>query len=164
MTHHLRRVRPVWRGRSLPAGNYQCKAALNDSLARTTASTRYRAAQHPLTLPQAATSSSTTTKTHWITDNYGTPIPVAVGDFQSELAAGDWQPDCLRSWLEDPDRNGIATFDDRAPGKLVPGEGRQRGWVENYGAGGAPNEDNIRSRSPPTTPRSRSATTRRPTS
>ena len=38
-----------------------------------------------------------------------------VGSLQSELGcSGDWQPDCLRTWLEDPDGDGIYTFETRA--------------------------------------------------
>ena len=38
-------------------------------------------------------------------------IATAPGSFQSELGCpGDWQPDCLRSWLQDPDGDGIYTF------------------------------------------------------
>ena len=38
-------------------------------------------------------------------------IATAVGDFQSEVGcAGDWDPACLRSWLQDPDGDGIYTF------------------------------------------------------
>lgn len=50
-------------------------------------------------------------KTHWVTDNYNTPIVVAVGDFQSELGCGsDGDPGCLRSWLQDPDGDKLYTF------------------------------------------------------
>ena len=50
-------------------------------------------------------------KTHWVTDNYNTPIVVAVGDFQTELGCGsDGDPSCLRSWLQDPDGDKLYTF------------------------------------------------------
>jgi pullulanase-type alpha-1,6-glucosidase len=46
-------------------------------------------------------------ETHWVTDNYNTPILVATGDFQQQLgcAAND-DAGCLRSWLQDPDGDG----------------------------------------------------------
>jgi hypothetical protein len=50
---------------------------------------------------------------------------------------GDWQPDCLRSWLQDPDGDGIYAFRTRSlPAgdyevKVAIGES----WDENYGAG-----------------------------
>ena len=65
-------------------------------------------------------------------------IAVAPGSFQSELGCpGDWQPDCLRSWLQDPEGDGIYTFRTSAlPAgdyevKVAIGES----WDENYGAG-----------------------------
>ena len=70
----------------------------------------------------------------------------APGSFQSELGcSGDWQPDCLRSWLEDVDGDGIFTFETRSipvgtyDAKVTIG----RNWDENYGAGGVPNGPNI---------------------
>jgi hypothetical protein len=69
-----------------------------------------------------------------------TSVTVA-GDLQSELGCpGDWQPDCLRSWLEDPNGTGVHAFTtDAIPagdyqGKVAINES----WSENYGVGGAP--------------------------
>lgn len=46
-------------------------------------------------------------ETHWVTDNYNTPILVAVGDFQQQLGcAENNDAGCLRSWLQDPDGSG----------------------------------------------------------
>ncbi len=73
-------------------------------------------------------------------------IAVAPGSFQSELGcAGDWDPACLRSWLQDIDENGIYTFETTA---LLAGnyEGKvalNESWDVNYGAGGVPNGPNI---------------------
>ena len=85
-------------------------------------------------------------KTHWITDNVSTPIPVAVGSFQSELGCpSDWQPDCLRSWLEDPAENGTATFQTTAlpAGSYEAKVAVDESWDVNYGAGGVPGGANI---------------------
>ena len=139
----------VWQGTfSLPAGNYQYKAALNDSWDENYGLHAVPGGDNiPLNLPQAASVKFYYDhKTHWITDNHSTPIPVAVGDFQSELGCpGDWQPDCLRSWLEDPDGNGTATFETTAlpAGSYQAKVAVNESWDENYGAGGAPNGDNI---------------------
>jgi glucoamylase len=139
----------VWQGTfSLPAGNYQYKAALNDSWDENYGFHAVLGGDNvPLTLPQSASVKFYYDhKTHWVTDNHNTPIPVAVGDFQAELGCpGDWQPDCLRSWLEDPDGNGIATFETTAlpAGSYQAKVAVNEGWDENYGAGGAPNGDNI---------------------
>ncbi len=50
-------------------------------------------------------------KTHNITDDYNTPIIVAVGDFQTQLgcSAGN-DPACLRGWLQDSDGSGSYGF------------------------------------------------------
>ena len=61
----------------------------------------------------------------------------AVGDFQSELGCpGDWQPDCLKSWLQDPDGDGIFTFTTTAipPGAYEGKVAINESWDENYGA------------------------------
>jgi hypothetical protein len=84
-------------------------------------------------------------KTHWITDNHNKVIATVPGSFQSELGCpGDWQPDCLRSWLQDPDGDGIYSFSTTAipagdyEGKVAHNES----WDENYGVGGVPDGDN----------------------
>ena len=66
--------------------------------------------------------------THWVTTNLDGPIVTAAGDFQSELGCpGDWSPDCLRSWLEDPDGDGVYTFTTTGhPGRRLPGQGCAR--------------------------------------
>ena len=139
----------VWqRTFSLPAGNYQYKAALNDSWDENYGLHAVPGGDNiPLNLG-AATSVKFyyDHKTHWVADNHNTPIPVAVGDFQSELGCpGDWQPDCLRSWLEYPDGNGTATFETIAlpAGSYNAKVAVNESWDENYGAGGVPGGDNI---------------------
>jgi hypothetical protein len=42
-------------------------------------------------------------KTHWVTDNLNSVIATVPGDYQTKIGgSGDWDPSCLRSWLEDP--------------------------------------------------------------
>lgn len=54
-------------------------------------------------------------KTHWITDNFNTPIVVVMGDFQQQLGcANNNDATCLRSWLEDPEGSGAMGFATRA--------------------------------------------------
>ena len=54
-------------------------------------------------------------KTHWITDNFNTPIVVVMGDFQQQLGcANNDDAGCLRSWLEDPEGSGAMGFTTRA--------------------------------------------------
>lgn len=50
-------------------------------------------------------------ETHWITDNYNTPILVAMGDFQQQLGCSENNDaGCLRSWLQDPEGSGTFKF------------------------------------------------------
>ncbi len=98
----------VWQGTfTIPAGNWEYKAALNNSWDES-----YPGAN--LVLDLAA---ETTVKfyyshnSHWVTDDVNSTIATAAGDFQSEIGCpGDWQPDCLRSWLQDPDGDGTYEF------------------------------------------------------
>lgn len=54
-------------------------------------------------------------KTHWVADNFNTPILIATGDFQQALGcAANNDPTCLRAWLQDPDGDGLFTFATRA--------------------------------------------------
>src|SRR5215207_6755163 len=47
-------------------------------------------------------------KTHWIADSFNNEIVVAMGDFQSQIGCfNDNDATCLRSWLQDPDGDGI---------------------------------------------------------
>ena len=101
-------VDEVWQGIfNIPAGSWEYKATLNDTWDES-----YPGANIPLTL-----GAPTDVKfyydheTHWITDNQNSRIATAVGSFQSEIGCpGDWQPDCLRSWLQDMDGDGIYSF------------------------------------------------------
>src|SRR5689334_23048572 len=138
----------VWQGTfSLPAGNYQYKAALNNSWDENYGLHAESGGQNiPLAAPGGPVKFYYDHKSHWITDNQSTPIPVAVGSFQSELGCpGDWQPDCLRSWLEDPDGNGTASFETTAlpAGSYEAKVAVNESFAENYGAGGTPHGANI---------------------
>ena len=73
-------------------------------------------------------------------------IAVAPGSFQSELGCpGDWDPTCLRSWLEDPDGDGIYTFETTAlpAGSYETKVAINEDWAENYGQGGVLNGSDI---------------------
>ena len=85
-------------------------------------------------------------KSHWITSSRNATIAVVPGSFQSELGCtNDWDPSCLRSWLQDPDGDGTYTFSTSAlpagsyEGKVAINEG----WDLNYGAGGVQNGPNL---------------------
>ena len=139
----------VWQGTfAIPAGSYEYKAALNDSW-----SENYGANATPngsnLSLNLASADSVKfyyDHATHWVADNKTKVIATVPGSFQHFLGCGgDWQPDCLRSWLEDPDGDNIYTFSTRAipAGNYEAKVAINESWSENYGANGAPNGANI---------------------
>ncbi|PJI94073.1 pullulanase-type alpha-1,6-glucosidase [Luteimicrobium subarcticum] len=84
--------------------------------------------------------------THYAQSTASGPIVTAAGSFQSELGcSGDWAPDCLRSWLQDPDGDGVYTFTTTAlpTGSYEVKATEGLGWDVNYGEGGAPGGANI---------------------
>lgn len=133
---------------ALPAGSYQYKAALNDGWDE-----NYGANAVPnggntgLDLGTAATVKTYYSHaTHWITDNRSSVIVTAAGSWQSEIGCtGDWQPDCLRAWLQDPDGDGTYTLTTTAlaAGSYETKAAINEAWDENYGAEGVPNGPNI---------------------
>ena len=139
----------VWQGTfSLPPGDYEYKAALNDSWDENYGlNAQENGANIPLQLA-APTSVKFyyDNESHWVTDSVGSTIAVVAGDFQSELGCpGDWQPDCLRSWLEDPDGDGTYTFETtELPAGSYEGKvALNESWDVNYGEGGVPGGANI---------------------
>jgi pullulanase-type alpha-1,6-glucosidase len=139
----------VWKGTysSIPAGDYEYKAAINKSwdenygvgAAAGGGNISYTAPGGPLTFYYDH-------RTHWVTSDAQGPIITAPGSFQSELGCpGDWAPDCMRPWLQDPDGDGTYTFStDRIPaGNYEVKAAHGLTWDENYGAGGARGGDNI---------------------
>ena len=73
-------------------------------------------------------------------------IATVPGSFQSELGCpGDWDPDCLRSWLAGPGRRRhLHVRDDGAPGRHYEAKvAINESWDENYGQGGVPGGANI---------------------
>jgi glycosidase len=144
----------VWQGGfTVPAGSWEYKVALNGSWDE-----NYGANAQPgganialnLGLGQPVRFYYSHA-THWITDEVNSVIAVAPGSFQSEIGCpGDWQPDCLRSWLQDPDGDGIYAFETTAipagsyEAKVALGES----WSVNYGAGGVQNGPNVPFTSP----------------
>ncbi len=139
----------VWQGTfSVPAGSWEYKAALNDSWDE-----NYGANAQPgganIGLSLGAPSDVMffyDHKTHWVTDNQNSIIATVPGSFQSEIGCpGDWDPGCLRSWLEDPDGDGIYTFTTSAipAGSYEAKVALNQSWDVNYGANGVQGGDNI---------------------
>jgi hypothetical protein len=139
----------VWQGVfNIPAGSWEYKAALDDNwTVNYGANAQLNGSNIPLSLGAATNVKFYyDDKSHWVTDNVNSRIVVAAGDFQSELGcSGDWDPACLRSWLQDPDGDGIYQFLTSA----LPGGNYQtkaainESWDENYGQGGISDGANI---------------------
>ena len=138
----------VWQGTfTIPAGSYEYKAALNDAWDENYGlHAAPGGANIPLAAPGGDIKFYYDHKTHWATDNKSSVIAVAPGSFQSELGCpGDWDPSCLRSWLEDPDGDGIYTFETTAlsAGNYESKVALNETWDVNYGQGGVLNGNNI---------------------
>ncbi len=139
----------VWQGSwTIPAGAYEYKAALNDGWAENYG---LHAAPGGANIPLTVGTSTAVKfyyddKTHWVTDNVNSVIAVAPGSFQSELGCpADWDPGCLRSWLEDSDGDGIYQFLSTAlpAGNYDAKAALNESWDVNYGAGGVQDGANI---------------------
>jgi hypothetical protein len=133
----------VWQGTfNIPAGAWQYRAALDDG---------WTEAYPPSNVDLGLGAASDVKfyydhKTHVIVDSINAEIPVVVGDFQSGLGcAGNWQPDCLRGWLQDPDGDGTFTFMTSAipAGSYGAQVAHNESWDESYGQGGVPSGPNI---------------------
>jgi glycosidase len=139
----------VWQGAfNVPGGNWFYKAPVNDNWGENYG--RY-AQQNGPDIPLDLGSAANVKfyydhETHWVTSNRNSVIAVAPGSFQSELGcSGDWDPGCLRSWLQDPDEDGVYTFETTSipPGSYFAKVAINESWDENYGQGGAQNGADI---------------------
>ena len=139
----------VWQGVfTIPAGSWEYKAALDNSW---TENYGLHAQPGGANVPLSLGSSTLVKfyydhKSHWITDNHSSLIATAPGSYQSELGcASDWDPGCLRSWLEDPSGSGTYSFSTTAlpAGAYEAKAAINEDWTENYGLGGVPNGPNI---------------------
>ncbi|MCL3859896.1 pullulanase-type alpha-1,6-glucosidase, partial [Actinotalea sp. K2] len=85
-------------------------------------------------------------RTHWFTSSAQGPLLTIPGSHQSELGCpGDWQPECLGAWLQDPDGDGVHTFTTEAipAGAYEAKVAHGLSWAENYGADGVRDGANI---------------------
>ena len=134
----------VWQGTfPISAGAWEYKAALNDAWTENYGQN----AQADGPNIQLGLGDATSVKfyyddkTHWITDNVNSVIATAVGSFQSEVGCtGDWDPACLRSWMQDPDGDGIYTYftDAIPPGNYEAKVALNETWDESYPGANVP--------------------------
>jgi pullulanase-type alpha-1,6-glucosidase len=139
----------VWMGTfDLPAGSYEYKVAVNGTWDENYGG--MADAGGPNVEPVLAEDASVTFiydhATHWVADSVNRIIANVPGSFQSELGCpGDWAPDCLRSWLQDPEGDGIYTFVTTSlpAGDYEAKVAINQTWDVNYGAEGAAGGENI---------------------
>ncbi|HVZ18974.1 MAG TPA: alpha-amylase family glycosyl hydrolase, partial [Terriglobales bacterium] len=130
---------------NIPAGNWQYKAALDGNW-----NVSYGQNTGPDNIHLDLTSPTPVkfyfdNKTHRITDNHNSIIATVPGDFQQAIGcSGNWDPGCLRTWLEDPNGSGTYSFTATIPqGSYQCKVAINESWDENYGQGGVPNGPNI---------------------
>ncbi|GAC1320463.1 MAG: alpha-amylase family glycosyl hydrolase [Chloroflexota bacterium] len=106
----------VWRlALTLPAGSYNYKAVIDDDWGNGNFGLHATSGGANIALHVPANGTTVTfyydPVSHWITDNINSLIVTAAGSFQKEIGCpGDWQPDCLKSWMEDIQGTGTYTF------------------------------------------------------
>ena len=97
----------------LKAGNYEYKAALNGTWADNYGlNAEYYGPNIPLEVPaDGPVTFWYDHKTRWVNDDMNSLFAIVTGTFQSELGcAEDGQVDCLRSFLQDPDGDGVESI------------------------------------------------------
>ena len=132
---------------TIPVGSWEYKAALNNSWDENYgANAVANGANIVLDLAEATdVKFYYSHDSHWVTDQINARIATVPGSFQSELGCpGDWQPDCLRSWLQDPDGDEIYSFSTTAipAGDYETKVALEGDWTENYGVDGVADGDN----------------------
>ncbi len=139
----------VWRATfELPAGSHEYKVALNGTWADNFGlGGEYYGPNIPLELEEPTlVTFFYSHETYFVTDNVNSIIANVPGSFQDEIGcASDWAPDCLRSWLQDPDGDGIYTWTTTwiPAGDYEAKVAVNESWAENYGADGAQDGPNI---------------------
>ncbi|MET4226044.1 pullulanase-type alpha-1,6-glucosidase [Oerskovia enterophila] len=130
----------------IAAGTYEYKVAINGSWdlnygvggAKDGANATYTTAGGPVTFYWDPVS-------HDFSSTAQGPIVTVAGSFQDQLGcSAAWSPDCMGSWLRDPDGDGVYTLTTSAlatgayEGKVAHG----LSWAENYGVGGVKDGQN----------------------
>ena len=146
----------IWRGEiRLPAGEYEYKVAING-----TWDENYGGQADPGGPNVALVLERDTTVrfyydhfTHWVADSVGDLIVTAPGNYQRNVNCpedmgvdgGIWAPECMRSWLQDPDGDGVYVFSTEqiAAGDWEVKIALNESWSLNYGANSARDGANI---------------------
>jgi hypothetical protein len=124
---------------TLPAGPYAYKAALDRAWTENYGERGVRDGANISYETDGSVTFYYDHATHWVTSDEETEIITVPGSFQSELGCpGDWQPDCMRPWLQDKDGDGVfALATTRIPaGTWEFKVAHDLGWDESYGPDG----------------------------
>ncbi|MCA5892548.1 pullulanase-type alpha-1,6-glucosidase [Isoptericola sp. NEAU-Y5] len=137
----------VWAGTfDLPAGDHEYKVALNGSW-----DVNYGVGGAPGGGNAAYTHDGGEVTFYWdpVSHDFSStaqgPVITLAGSFQDQVGCpGAWAPDCLASWLKDPDGDGTYTWSTDAldAGAYEVKVAHGLSWAENYGVGGAPDGAN----------------------
>ncbi|SKC50310.1 pullulanase-type alpha-1,6-glucosidase [Krasilnikoviella flava] len=137
----------VWAGTfDLPAGDYEYKVAVNGSWdvnygvggVRDGGNATYSHDGGKVTFYWDPVS-------HDFSSTAQGPVVTLAGSFQDQVGCpGSWTPDCLASWLKDPEGDGTYTWstDALAAGTYEGKVAHGLSWAENYGVGGKPDGAN----------------------
>ena len=82
----------------------------------------------------------------WLTTSATAPFVTLSGSFQRALGCPtDWSPDCLATWMQDPDGDGVYAWETRAldSGRHVAKVTLGGTWTTNYGAEGVADGPNV---------------------
>ncbi|MBL8160815.1 MAG: pullulanase-type alpha-1,6-glucosidase, partial [Anaerolineae bacterium] len=139
----------IWKGSfALPAGSYEYKVAINKTWDENYGGNADLGGPNV----QLVLSEDTVVNfyydhaTHWVADSVGDVIATAPGSYQSEIGcANDWAPECMRSWLQDPDGDGLYFMATNAipAGDYEVKAAINLSWTENYGLDGVQDGPNI---------------------
>jgi len=144
----------VWSGQfEIPAGDYEYKVAINGAWTENYGEKAQKDG------PNIKLSLKDTTKvmfiyshtTHWIADSVNFIVANVPGSFQTTVGCttggdkGNWNPACLRTWLQDPDGDGVYVYTAKGipAGDYEAKVAVNLSWGENYGAKGARDGANI---------------------
>ncbi|MFI2103855.1 pullulanase-type alpha-1,6-glucosidase [Isoptericola sp. NPDC019693] len=137
----------VWEGTfDLPAGDYEYKVAVNGSWA-----VNYGVGGVPDGGNATYSHDGGTVTFYWdpVSHDFSStaqgPVVTLAGSFQDQVGCpAAWSPDCLATWLKDPDGDGTYTWttDELAAGAYEVKVAHGLSWAENYGVGGKPDGAN----------------------
>jgi pullulanase-type alpha-1,6-glucosidase len=132
----------------LPPGTWEYKVALNDTWDVHYGLGAEAGGQNiPLALDEnASVAFFFDARSGWVTDSISSIIVNVPGSFQSEIGcAGDWQPWCLQTWLQDADGDGVYVYRTSAipAGAYEAKVAANQSWDVNWGRDGARGGANI---------------------